>query len=43
MLNLEMLVFDLPEDVLKRKWAGDFEGEIKLINAMLKKDIPEML
>ncbi len=43
MLNLETLVFDLPEDVLKRKWAGDFEGEIKLIDALLKKDIPEML
>ena len=26
MLKLETLVFDLPEDVLKRKWAGDFEG-----------------
>lgn len=43
MLNLETLAFDLPEDVLKRKWAGDFEGEIQLIDALLKKDIPEML
>lgn len=43
MLNLETLVYDLPEDVLKRKWAGDFEGEIALIDALLKKDIPEML
>lgn len=43
MLNLETLVFDLPEDVLKRKWAGDFEGEIELIDALLKKDIPEFL
>ena len=43
MLNLETLIYDLPEDVLKRKWAGDFEGEIALIDALLKKDIPEML
>lgn len=43
MLNLETLVFDLPEDVLKRKWAGDFEGEIKLIDALLQKNIPDML
>ena len=43
MLKLETLVFDLPEDVLKRKWAGDFEGEIALIDALLKKELPEML
>ena len=43
MLKLETLAFDLPEDVLKRKWAGDFEGEIALIDALLKKDLPEML
>lgn len=43
MLNLETLVFDLPEDVLKRKWAGDFEGEIKLIDSLLAKDIPATL
>ena len=43
MLNLETLVFDLPEDVLKRKWAGDFEGELQLIDALLEKDIPEIL
>ena len=43
MLNLETLVFDLPEDVLKRKWAGDFEGEMRLIDVLLKKDIPDMM
>lgn len=43
MLKLETLVYDLPEDVLKRKWAGDFEGEIALIDALLQKDIPGML
>ncbi len=43
MLNLETLAFDLPEDVLKRKWAGDFEGEIKLIDSLLEKDIPGIL
>lgn len=43
MLNLETLAFDLPEDVLKRKWAGDFEGEIALIDALLGQDLPELL
>ena len=43
MLNLETLVFDLPEDVLKRKWAGDFEGEIELIDALLERDLPQPL
>ena len=43
MLKLETLAFDLPEDVLKRKWAGDFDGEIALIDALLTKELPEML
>lgn len=43
MLNLKSLVLDLPEDVLKRKWSGDFEGEIALIDALLAKDLPELL
>lgn len=43
MLNLETITFNLPEDVLKRKWAGDFEGEIALIDALLKKDLPDFL
>lgn len=43
MINWESLVYDLPEDVLKRKWSGDFEGEIALIDALLASEIPEML
>ena len=43
MLKLETMICNLPEDVLKRRWAGDFEGEIALIDALLAKDIPEML
>ncbi len=43
MLNLETLAFDLPEDVLKHKWAGDFEGEIALIDSLLNKDISPTL
>lgn len=43
MLNLESLIYDLPEDVLKRKWAGDFAGEIELIDALLQKELPQCL
>ena len=43
MLNYESILCDLPEDVLKRRWAGDFEGEIQLIDAMLARDLPQML
>lgn len=43
MLHLETLAFDLPEDVLKRKWAGDFEGEIALIDALMQGDLPDFL
>ena len=43
MLDLETLSFDLPEDVLKRKWAGDFEGELRLIETMLARDLPAAL
>jgi len=42
-LNLESMVYALPEDVLKRKWAGDFDGEIELINSMLSRDIPQFM
>ena len=43
MLNWESMIYALPEDVLKRKWAGDFEGEIELIDEMLARDIPAFL
>ena len=36
-LNLESLAFDLPEDILKAKWAGDIESERKLLKARLEK------
>ena len=38
--SLSML---LPEDILKRKWAGDFDGAIKAIDLRLKMDLPTML
>ena len=37
------LSLPLPEDILKRKWAGDLEGAIKAIDVRLKKDLPDML
>lgn len=43
MLNLESLVCDLPEDVLKLRWSGDFERELKLIDHLLGKEIPNVL
>ena len=43
MWNLSSQIFDLTEDVLKRKWAGDFDGEIELIDAMLARDLPQFL
>lgn len=43
MNKIEYLKINLPEDVLKLKYYGDFEGELKQINYLLKKDIPEAL
>lgn len=40
---VDSLSMPLPEDILKRKWAGDFDGAIKAIDARLKMDLPEML
>lgn len=34
------LSVDLPEDILKRKWHGDFQGADRLISLWLEKDIP---
>lgn len=42
-LCVDSLSMPLPEDILKRKWAGDFEGAIKAIDARLAKELPEML
>lgn len=42
-LCVDALSMPLPEDIMKRKWAGDLEGAIKAIDARLKMDMPEML
>ena len=39
----DSLSMPLPEDILKRKWAGDLEGAIKAIDVRLKKELPDML
>ena len=41
--DIETLCVDLPEDILKKKWYGDFDGAIRLIEERVKRDIPEML
>lgn len=33
----------LPEDILKRKWAGDLDGAMKAIDMRLEGELPEML
>lgn len=40
---VDSLSMPLPEDILKRKWAGDFEGAIKAIDRRLNLELPEML
>ncbi len=39
--DMEALCVELPEDIKKKKWHGDFEGAIRLIDLWLEKDIPE--
>lgn len=34
------LSIPLPEDILKRKWAGDLDGALKAIDARLETDLP---
>ena len=41
--NLESFVVQLPEDILKEKWAGNFERARALIARRLQGDIPEIL
>ena len=41
--NFKYLNIGLPEDILRRKLHGDFEGAIRLIDARLNTDIPEAL
>ena len=46
-MNIQMCVnslnMPLPEDILKRKWAGDLDGAIKAIDMRLEGWMPEML
>ena len=46
-MNIQMCVnslnMPLPEDILKRKWAGDLEGAIKAIDMRLEGEMPDML
>jgi len=43
MPDITSLQLGLPEDILKKKWAGDFDGALKAIEERLKKDLPLML
>ena len=43
MLDITSLQLGLPEDILKKKWAGDIEGALEAIDARLKKELPHML
>ena len=40
---VESLSMPLPEDILKRKWAGDLEGAVKAIDRQLQEEMPDML
>lgn len=40
---VDSLSMPLPEDILKRKWAGDLTGAIKAIDMRLKLELPDML
>lgn len=40
---VDSLSMPLPEDILKRKWAGDLEGAIRAIDRRLTLELPELL
>ncbi|MBQ7866204.1 MAG: hypothetical protein IJ350_07520, partial [Clostridia bacterium] len=42
-LCVDSLSMPLPEDILKRKWAGNLEGAVAAIDIRLQEDLPEML
>lgn len=42
-LCVDSLSMPLPEDILKRKWAGDLTGAIRAIDRRIQQDLPEML
>ena len=41
--EIPFLAVPLPEDILKLKWAGEFEQADRVIDRRLKKDLPEGL
>ena len=41
--NIPSLAYNLPQDVLCLKYNGDFEQEIELIDALLKRSLPQPL
>ncbi len=41
--HVNALALPLPEDIMKKKWAGDFDGAIRAIDARLAGDVPAML
>ena len=41
--NFEFLNVGLPEDILRRKTWGDFEGAVRLIDKRLAGEIPDAL
>lgn len=41
--DIESLSAELPEDILKKKWYGDFEGACRLIDRRMAQPIPEVL
>lgn len=42
-LCVDSLSMPLPEDILKRKWAGDLDGALKAIDMRLEQKLPSML
>lgn len=40
---VDSLSMPLPEDILKRKWAGDLDGAIRAIDRRLQWELPDML
>lgn len=40
---VDTLSMPLPEDILKRKWAGDLEGAVQAIDMRLKQKLPDLL
>lgn len=41
--DIEALSAELPEDIAKRKWRGDFKGADRLAELWLQREIPELL